>query len=176
MITIDRSKMTPRAFRAFAVRDAGAVALSTGAVALALIFGVGAGTLVASAVSDSANQSSGVRAETALDEVASNNASMTASAAVPTCAAGQLPVLQTGLRSRGSGGAATANEALRSLRPDIVDANASPWFGTSSAHAPVWFTTGSEAFIATELPDGTWVAASAKFVGCRAIPPARTRP
>lgn len=89
-----------------------------------------------------------------------------AAVTAPSCPAGQAPLLKIArYPSATSGGAATAEASVRALSPSIGALSATPW--STASGAPVWFTAGTQTFIATVLPDGTWFASPATFVACK---------
>jgi hypothetical protein len=64
-----------------------------------------------------------------------------------------------------SNSGATPEEAFRKAYPAIVEFSTES-FATNIPKAPVWIVAGSETFIASILPDGTWYVSPAKFVQC----------
>jgi len=63
-----------------------------------------------------------------------------------------------------SNSGATPEAAFRKANPSIVQFSMYPM---GKDPAPVWIVAGSETFVATSLPDGTWFVSPAKFVECR---------
>ena len=136
-------------------------------VLVGLVLALSAPTQIAGHTADRANASIAA-SEVDTARVAE---SLSSAAGAPSCPVDQLPVLQTGPRLPiTAGGAVSPDSALRRLKPDIGSFAAYPWFGAASARGPVWFVASTETFIATALPDGTWVATTARFVGCRSLP------
>lgn len=85
---------------------------------------------------------------------------------LPACPAGQAPLLKIARYPSGkSGGAASPEAAVRAMNPTVGALSAAPW--STASGAPVWFAAGSETFVATVLPDGTWFASPATFVSCK---------
>jgi hypothetical protein len=62
-------------------------------------------------------------------------------------------------------GGVTPEAAFKAANPGIARFSAFPM--GKDPKAPVWIVAGSETFVATILPDGTWFVSPAKFVGCR---------
>lgn len=87
----------------------------------------------------------------------------------PTCPVGHAPLLDIARYPHKSGvvsgGAVSPEAAVGALIPIVGQLSAAPW--STARGAPVWFTAGSETFVATALPDGTWFASPAKFVACK---------
>lgn len=84
----------------------------------------------------------------------------------PTCAAGEAPLLNIARYPNVvAGGAVTPEQAVRAANPGVGALLAAPW--SAARGAPVWFTAGSDTFVATALPDGTWFASPARFVACK---------
>jgi hypothetical protein len=109
----------------------------------------------------------------ALARMASGSAATVASAAVmvsatsrvPNCVAGEAPVLDIANYPRIVAGGATSPVAAVRAVGSAIDVSAAPF--SAAGGAPVWLTAGGETFIATVLPDGTWFASRATFVGCK---------
>jgi hypothetical protein len=89
-----------------------------------------------------------------------------ATATAPSCPAGQAPLLKIARYPQvKSGGAVTPEAAVRAMNPAVGTLSAAAW--STASGAPVWFAAGSETFIATVLPDGTWFASPVKFISCK---------
>jgi hypothetical protein len=64
-------------------------------------------------------------------------------------------------------GGATPEAALRSANPTITNVSLFPMGMGTDSKAPVWIVAGTDTFVATSLPDGTWFVSPAKFLRCR---------
>jgi hypothetical protein len=83
---------------------------------------------------------------------------------LPNCLV-QLDVARFPQGATDSNSGATPDAAFRKMNPTVVQFSLYPM--GKDPKAPVWIVAGSETFVGTILPDGTWFVSSAKFVQCR---------
>ena len=69
-------------------------------------------------------------------------------------------------------GGATPEAAFRSAYPGIPDFGLFPY--GSTPQLPVWIVAGTDTYMATILPDGTWFISPSKFVRCISFEEIRT--
>ena len=86
----------------------------------------------------------------------------------PDCANGS-PVVENRKFPQGvTHGAATAEAAFREENPNVGEFAMFP-FSATLANGPVWIVAGTDTFVATILPDGSWFLSPAKFIRCRSL-------
>lgn len=92
----------------------------------------------------------------------------------PDCANGS-PLMDISRFPQGTvHGGATPESAFRDEHPAARDLSTFP-FRESITNAPVWIVAGTETFLATILPDGSWFVSPAKFVRCVSIEEIQSR-
>jgi len=123
----------------------------------------------------------GARVQVAFDAVAPKTASGTYTltrfvvvnaAGAPDCTNGSPNVDIARFPQGTTHGGATPEAAFRSAYPGIPEFELFPY--GSSPQAPVWIVAGTDTYIATILPDGTWFISPAKFVRCVSFEEIRT--
>jgi len=123
----------------------------------------------------------GGRVQVAFDSLAPKTASgaytltrfvVVSAAGRPDCTNGS-PLMDNARFPRGAThGGATPAAAFQNEYPTVQSFELFPY--GSSPQAPVWIVAGTDTYIATILPDGTWFISAAKFVRCVSFEEIRT--